>query len=443
MSRESGTSEGGDSAGRDLWPAGARDVPRLRGEVVPGERDGVIIHSGGASISVTDVSGIDPLANTDDELVVYIKGTRLAIRLNDHPNGASSATSARSIPSDSGDRAMDRVMRTGSPATLPPTTQSGPSIEIVRRSSGSLATNANGDYVRRGELSVPWQGSPIELWTSAAQEPEDEADAESPVGTAADENYRVTPLRIVPPVRTEPDDPSSPAGEPSHAGPVERPETLGEVDHDETGEPVRFRSVWDTPIWQDDPIPEGDEPPVEVPSRVEAGTSSGWDEPVEEPEMPASVGHAPDDDAVAPLRPNRTKRLVKRVATGALVAVLLAGALYGGSIVGARLIGDGNPPEQTGPPVAPDVVIRNVVDTGDATVSRFNVEGAWTINWSATGTGPFQVVAIDSEGSSTTVVDATGPDSGVAQVDQTGVFSLEVVAEGEWRLAVLEQSSQG
>lgn len=90
----------------------------------------------------------------------------------------------------------------------------------------------------------------------------------------------------------------------------------------------------------------------------------------------------------------------------------------------------------TNPP--PPTTILAIEGTGDEVSERFEVQEGWQIVWQTEGDA--FAFAIRGDPDVGTVVDQTGPSSGVTSIAPTGRFHLEITATGPWSIEVVQNS---
>jgi hypothetical protein len=72
----------------------------------------------------------------------------------------------------------------------------------------------------------------------------------------------------------------------------------------------------------------------------------------------------------------------------------------------------------------------------DATGGEFEVRPGWQIVWQTDGER--FAFAVRGEQDLGTIVDQTGPSSGVTSVAAAGTFNIEVTAKGPWSIKVVQ-----
>jgi hypothetical protein len=117
-----------------------------------------------------------------------------------------------------------------------------------------------------------------------------------------------------------------------------------------------------------------------------------------------------------------------------LLGVLVAGAVYW-VLAQDGDSGDGPRPTAT---VTPPPVFETVAEfegDGDETTDEFTVAKGWQIRWKSSG--PFEL-AITGDQNLGTVVKQNKAEEGVVVPVGTGTFQLEVKADDDWSVTVVE-----
>ncbi|HET8784001.1 MAG TPA: hypothetical protein VFM38_00075 [Candidatus Limnocylindrales bacterium] len=93
-------------------------------------------------------------------------------------------------------------------------------------------------------------------------------------------------------------------------------------------------------------------------------------------------------------------------------------------------------PAPTSAPAAPQEVIFSIDGTSHDVTDSFEAKPGWQIQWQVDG----ESIAIAVSGDPTlgVVIDQEGPASGVTGIAQGGEFSLNIVANGPWKVTVID-----
>ena len=107
-----------------------------------------------------------------------------------------------------------------------------------------------------------------------------------------------------------------------------------------------------------------------------------------------------------------------------VILLVLGGYWFMAEGPGARII---SPPES---------VVAEFTGTGDDVTESFDVRRGWRMDWSTTGDA--MTIAIRGDQNMGTVVTTDEPASGTTDPPAGGVFHLEVGAEGDWTVTILQ-----
>ena len=95
---------------------------------------------------------------------------------------------------------------------------------------------------------------------------------------------------------------------------------------------------------------------------------------------------------------------------------------------------DPAPTEQ--PPAQPQEVILTLQGDSHEISDSFEVKPGWQIQWQIDGDAI--AIAVSGDPNLGVVIDQEGPASGVTGIAQGGEFSLNIVANGPWKVTVID-----
>ena len=114
---------------------------------------------------------------------------------------------------------------------------------------------------------------------------------------------------------------------------------------------------------------------------------------------------------------------------GVVIAAVAALAVV---VVVALFLSNSNAPGATSTPS----VVAEFIGDGDKTTDLFRVAEGWQIQWENVGAAfSFRITGDTDFG---TVIDQSGPGSGVTSPVGAGQFRLEVKAEGGWSIRIVQ-----
>lgn len=91
----------------------------------------------------------------------------------------------------------------------------------------------------------------------------------------------------------------------------------------------------------------------------------------------------------------------------------------------------------------PQRLVGNYSESGDGRTEVFTVCGPWSIEWIGGG-GPFSITIRDPEGLPLLIpLRGSGPVHESVEVSERGTWYIEVSAEGDWQLNIIDLASYG